>query len=154
MLRSWVRSHVPSIQSKRGTKVVWPDFQPMRVPEEPVCIDLFRQYPVFTSLHLKSPVHVHRLGERMDWRYMSCTVCLLIEINVNYPHTAPIIQSKLIILCTVVNRRDSEDRHGCYRGPLLQMLWKPCGYFVIWKVSYNWSKQFVYKKIILLVYRN
>ncbi len=30
----------------------------MRVPEEPVCIDLFRQKPVFTSLHLKYPVHV------------------------------------------------------------------------------------------------
>jgi hypothetical protein len=30
----------------------------MRVPEEPVCIDLFRKNPVFTSLHLKSPVHV------------------------------------------------------------------------------------------------
>jgi hypothetical protein len=29
----------------------------MRVPEEPVCIDIFRQNPVFTSLHLKSPVH-------------------------------------------------------------------------------------------------
>jgi hypothetical protein len=28
----------------------------MRVPEEPVCIDLFRQNPVFTSLYLKSPV--------------------------------------------------------------------------------------------------
>jgi hypothetical protein len=27
--------------------VVWPDFQPMRVPEEPVRIDLFRQNPVF-----------------------------------------------------------------------------------------------------------
>ncbi len=58
-----VRSHAPSIQSHRGTKVVWPDFQPMRVPEEPVCIDLFRQNPVFTSLHLKSPVHVHRLSQ-------------------------------------------------------------------------------------------
>ncbi len=34
----------------------------MRVPEEPVCIDIFRQNPVFTSLHLKSPVHVHRLS--------------------------------------------------------------------------------------------
>ncbi len=53
-----VRSHAPSIQSHRGTKVVWPDIQPMRVPEEPVCIDLFRQNPVSTSLHLKSPVHV------------------------------------------------------------------------------------------------
>jgi hypothetical protein len=38
--------------------MVRPDFQPMRVPEEPVCIDLFRLNPVFTSLHLKSPVHV------------------------------------------------------------------------------------------------
>ncbi len=54
----WVRSHAPSIRSYRGTKVVWPDFQPMRVPVEPVSIDLFRQNPVFTSLHLKSPVHV------------------------------------------------------------------------------------------------
>jgi hypothetical protein len=27
-------------------------------PEEPVCIHLFRQNPVFNSLHLKSPVHV------------------------------------------------------------------------------------------------
>jgi hypothetical protein len=33
----------------------------MRVPEEPVCIDLFGQFPVFTSLLFKSPVHVHRL---------------------------------------------------------------------------------------------
>ncbi len=64
----WVRSHAPSIQSHRGTKVVWPDFQPMRVPEEPVCIDLFWQNPVFTSLHLKSPVHVHRL-------WISLSVC-------------------------------------------------------------------------------
>jgi len=38
--RSRVRSHAPSIQSHRGTKGVWPDFQPMRVPEEPVCIHL------------------------------------------------------------------------------------------------------------------
>jgi hypothetical protein len=57
----WVHSHAPSIRSHRGIKVVWPDFQPMRVPEEPVCVHLFRQKPVFTSLHLKSPVHVHRL---------------------------------------------------------------------------------------------
>jgi len=49
-----VHSHAPSIRSHRGTKGVWPDFQPMRVPEVPVCIHLFRQNPVFTSLHLKS----------------------------------------------------------------------------------------------------
>jgi hypothetical protein len=30
----------------------------MRVSEEPVCIDLFRQNPIITSLHLRSPVHV------------------------------------------------------------------------------------------------
>jgi hypothetical protein len=59
--KSRVHSRAPSIRSHRGIKVVWPDFQPMRVPEEPVCVHLFRQKPVFTSLHLKSPVHVHRL---------------------------------------------------------------------------------------------
>jgi hypothetical protein len=47
-----------SIWSHRGAKVVSPDFQPMRVSEEPVCIDIFRQNPVFTSLHLRYPVHV------------------------------------------------------------------------------------------------
>jgi hypothetical protein len=30
----------------------------MKVSEESFCIDLFRQNPVFTSLHLRSPVHV------------------------------------------------------------------------------------------------
>jgi len=30
----------------------------MRVPEEPGCIDLFRENPVFTSLYLKYHVHV------------------------------------------------------------------------------------------------
>jgi hypothetical protein len=30
----------------------------MRVPEEPVCIHHFWQNLIFTSLHLKSPVHV------------------------------------------------------------------------------------------------
>ncbi len=54
----WVRTHAPSIRSHRGTIVVWPDFQPMRVPEEPVYIDLFRKNPVFSSLHLKYHVHV------------------------------------------------------------------------------------------------
>jgi len=62
-----VHSHAPSIRSHRGIKVVWPDFQPMRVPEEPVCVHLFRQKPVFTSLHLKSPVHVHRLRSLRDY---------------------------------------------------------------------------------------
>jgi len=56
--RYWVHSHAPSIRSHKGKKVVWPDFQQMRVPEEPVCIHLFRKNPVFTSLHLKSPIRV------------------------------------------------------------------------------------------------
>ncbi len=55
---SWVHSHAPSIWSHRGTSVVCPDFQLMRVSEEPVSIYLFRQNPVFTSLHLRSPVDV------------------------------------------------------------------------------------------------
>ncbi len=38
--------------------MVRPDFQPMSVPEEPVCVDLFRQNPVLTFLHLKYPVHI------------------------------------------------------------------------------------------------
>ena len=38
--------------------MVFPDFQPMKISEEPICIYLFRQNPVFTSLHLRSPVHV------------------------------------------------------------------------------------------------
>jgi hypothetical protein len=37
---------------------VFPGFQPMRVSEEPVYTYLFRQNSVFTSLHLRSPVHV------------------------------------------------------------------------------------------------
>ncbi len=58
----WVYSHDPSIWSQRGTKVICPDFQPMRVSEEPVCIDIFRQNPVFTSLHLKSPMSYRLWG--------------------------------------------------------------------------------------------
>jgi hypothetical protein len=57
-----VHCHAPSIRSHRRTKVVWPDFQPMRVPEEPVCINLFRPNPFFISLQLRSPVHVVPLG--------------------------------------------------------------------------------------------
>jgi hypothetical protein len=53
-----VHSHAPSIWSHRETKVVFPDFQPMRVLGEPVCIYHFRQNPFFTSLHLRSHVYV------------------------------------------------------------------------------------------------
>ncbi len=41
-----------------ATDVIFPDFWPMRVSEELVCFYLFRQNPVFTSLHLRSPVHL------------------------------------------------------------------------------------------------
>ncbi len=49
------------VRSHRGTKVAFPDSQPMRVSEEPVCIGLFRQYPVCTSLHLSLPFMSYRL---------------------------------------------------------------------------------------------
>jgi hypothetical protein len=39
----------------------------MRVPEEPVCINLFRKNPVFTSLLLKSPVHVVTPQESQEY---------------------------------------------------------------------------------------
>jgi len=54
----WVHSHAPSIRSHRGTKVVFLDIQPMRASKEPDCVDIFRQNSAFTSLHLRSPVHV------------------------------------------------------------------------------------------------
>ncbi len=57
-----VRSHAPSIWSHRGTKVVWPDFQPMRVPEEPVCIDFGKiQFlpPCIWNLPFMSAASVH-----------------------------------------------------------------------------------------------
>jgi hypothetical protein len=56
-------SHAPSIRSHRGTEVPFPDFQPMRVSEEPVCIYLFRQNPVFTSLHLRYPESIATLTQ-------------------------------------------------------------------------------------------
>jgi hypothetical protein len=37
----------------------------MSEQEEPGCIHLFQQNPVFTSLHLKSPVHVIPLQENV-----------------------------------------------------------------------------------------
>ncbi len=50
--------YVPSIRSHRETSVVFPDFQQIKVSEEPVCIHLFQQNLVFTSLHLRSSIHV------------------------------------------------------------------------------------------------
>jgi hypothetical protein len=44
----------------------------MRVPEEPVCINLFRQNPVFTSLHLKYPVHVVPPRQGLRWPTAAC----------------------------------------------------------------------------------
>ncbi len=61
-------SHAPSIRSHRGKKVVWPDFQLMRVSEEPVCIYLLRQNPVFTSLHPFMSYHLR--GFQRDFIYL------------------------------------------------------------------------------------
>ncbi len=60
----WVHSHTPSIRSHRETQVVFPDFQPMRVAEEPVCINLFRKNTGFTSLHWDLPFMSYRLCSR------------------------------------------------------------------------------------------
>jgi len=49
-------SALPPFGPTEGQK--WFDHISNESPEEPVCINLFRQNPVFTSLHLKSPVHV------------------------------------------------------------------------------------------------
>jgi hypothetical protein len=95
-----VRSHAPSIQSHRGTKVVCPDFQPMRVPEEPVCFDLFRQNPVFTSLHLKSPVHVHRLGiAQKNSVYSIVNIFVIIIVNVKKTRSFYLIR-RVILICS------------------------------------------------------
>ncbi len=97
-----VRSHAPSLQSHRGTKVVWPDFQPMRVPEEPVCIDIFRQNPVFTSLHLKSPVHVHRLRALQPmWNNSFCKIIALRSIESGDDHRQIMAQDEKKMLIKV-----------------------------------------------------
>jgi hypothetical protein len=56
--RRVISYRVPPFGPIERHKGFFPDFQPIRVSEDPVCIYLFRQKPVFTSLHLRSPVHV------------------------------------------------------------------------------------------------
>ncbi len=76
-----VNSHAPSIRSHRGTQVFFPDFQPMRVSEKLVCIDHFRQNPVFTSMHLKAPVHVVPPQENhlsAEMQSVNTTCCFLL----------------------------------------------------------------------------
>ncbi len=41
--------------SLHSAPMVFPDFQPMRVSEEPVCIDLFRQNPFLPPVHVVPP---------------------------------------------------------------------------------------------------
>ncbi len=61
----------------------------MRVPEEPVCVHLFRQKPVFTFLHLKSPVHVHRLrGGRANFFFNPQILGLIPLSQIFSPQTA------------------------------------------------------------------
>ncbi len=58
---NWVRSHAPSIRSHRGTKVVWPDFQPMRVPEEPVTLIYFGKIQFLNPCIWNIPFMSYRL---------------------------------------------------------------------------------------------
>jgi hypothetical protein len=55
-LEIWSNHFCPSMGPNGGSVAMDSDFQPMRVSEEPVCISLFRQNPVFSSLHFRSPV--------------------------------------------------------------------------------------------------
>ncbi len=99
----WVHRHAPSIRSHKGTKVVWPDFQPMRVPEEPVCILLFPKNPVFTFLHLKSLVHVApplvRAGCARPSTFTVSTSRYKVVVYAPAENTPPISTLPLYILC-------------------------------------------------------
>ncbi len=59
--------------------MVFPDFQPMRVSKEPVCIYLFRQNPVFTSLHFISPVHVVPPQEKRWFTHTKNSILILLS---------------------------------------------------------------------------
>jgi hypothetical protein len=70
-------------------------FDQMRVSEEPVCIYLFRQNPVFTSLHFKSPFHVvlprnNYLCSHFDPKKFSlihfCSFCFDLIWSLTKPH--------------------------------------------------------------------
>ncbi len=52
--------YLPAFEISRSCRTS-SDFQPMRVSEEPVCIFLFRQNPVFTFLWLRSPQSIATL---------------------------------------------------------------------------------------------
>ncbi len=123
-----VRSHAPSIQSHRGTKVVWPDFQPMRVLEEPVCIDLFRQNPVFTSLHFKSPVHVHRLSPESTPR-----------LHLNNKHSCPHSIQLLKYVLFVYYRVHWVGLFWQKLGRLLTRKWLP-----IWNQGHFYKRQYLF----------
>jgi len=85
----------------------------MRVPEDPVCSDLFRQNPAFTSLQLKSPVHVtiysiltvywrYHLLLRVYWRYYLLLRVYILEV----PSIAEIVGLGLTFAyCAACNNR-------------------------------------------------
>ncbi len=74
----------------------------MRVPEEPVCIHLFRKNPVFTSLHLKSPVHVvPPLNVDVE---NECLLCLFFLSSHSY------IYRKILLIQSKVLSDEQADR--------------------------------------------
>ncbi len=74
----------------------------MRVPEEPVCVHLLRQNPVFTSLHLKYPVHV------VPPPFMSYRLCIY--------GISTYMQS---VVNTDVNKRDRDFKNLVWSEPFL-----------------------------------
>ncbi len=86
-----------------------------RVPEEPVCIDLFKQNPVFTSLHLKYPVHVLPLC------LVTMSRCLgyLIQLVNSLPGTTPSkFFSRRFFLCKIMRQ--------CYNVTVLSYTESSC----------------------------
>ncbi len=64
-LANWDHSHAPYIRSLRGTEGFFPDFQPMRVSEESIYINIFWQNPIFTCLHVVPPLettYIYRIS--------------------------------------------------------------------------------------------
>ncbi len=74
--------------------MVFPDFQPTRVSEEPVCIYLFRQNPVLTSLHFRFPVRV--IQPLVKSSNLSINIALTTESVIFYPPAVGGEQQQLV----------------------------------------------------------
>ncbi len=96
----------------------------MRVSEEPVCIQLLRQNPVFTSLHLKTPVHVvppqsicSLAGQEVKGEgRISCDTIIQISR-----------QNSLAFIMESVHLINADNNVGFYEFFILWYIWKSIG---------------------------